>query len=387
MSITDTDTIPTRRPRRHRLLALGIAAPLMLTPAAAISILTAAPASALACAGEGLTTVSRDHVMARADVWLTRHVPYNQGTCYGDPEYSGKSYREDCSGFVSMAWGLASSLVVSDFPRYATRLSSWQDMQPGDAMISPDGTSHMVLFAGWTNSQHTSFTVWHETKPGRGTAADPSGSWLNGYVAYRYNQITSVPSIEPVVNGGGTRMIGSGAYMDVSSAGQVYAWNSRYLGGSPGGTPAAHRRKVTAGDNGYWLSTSRADYTYGNAPYLGGGAPGHTSDIIALAATPTARATPCSPPPAGLRLRRRQLLRRNRGYSGEFAPTSKSPLRPRLLAADLRPADLRLRRRHLLRRQPHGFSKAIVAMSPTPDGRGYVMVSKNGQVYAYGDAG
>jgi hypothetical protein len=27
-----------------------------------------------------------------------------------------------------------------------------------------------------------------------------------------------------------------------------------------------------------------------------------------------------------------------------------------------------------------------VAMSPTPTGRGYVLVSKSGQVYAYGDA-
>lgn len=383
-------TIVSRRPARRRLLALSITVPLMLGPTAAASILTAAPAGALSCSGEGLATISRDHVMARADVWLTGHVPYNQSTCYGDPEYPGKSYREDCSGFVSMAWALPTSLVVSDFPRYATRLSSWQDMQPGDAMISPDGTSHMVLFAGWTNSQHTTFTVWHEANSSRGTVTDASGSWLNGYVAYRYNQMTSTPGIEAVVNGGGTHMIGSGAYMDVSSAGQVYAWNSRYLGGSPGGyTGRFTDAKLTAGDNGYWLLTSAGQiYAYGNAPYLGGGASGHTGDMIALAATPDGQGY------AMLSSAGQVYAYGDAGYyggspggySGEFVDMEMTPSGHGYWLLTSAGQIYAYGDATYYGGSPTGFSKAIVAMSPTPTGHGYVMVSKTGQVYAYGDA-
>ena len=53
------------------------------------------------------------------------------------------------------------------------------------------------------------------------------------------------------------RLRSRGAYMDVSYAGQVYAWNSRYLGGSPSGCCGPlHRRQVTAGDNGYRLQAN-----------------------------------------------------------------------------------------------------------------------------------
>ena len=67
----------------------------------------------------------------------------------------------------------------------------------------------------------------------------------------RYDQAQGIAAaIEAnaaVTNGGGTHMIGSGAYMDVSSSGQVYAWNSRYLGGSPTGyTGRFTDAKVTA---------------------------------------------------------------------------------------------------------------------------------------------
>ena len=201
---------------------------------------------------------------------------------------------------------------------------------------------------------------------------------------------TAIQSAYTVVNGGGTRMIGSGAYMDVSSAGQVYAWNSRYLGGSPGGyTGRFTDAKVTAGDNGYWLLTSAGQiYAYGNAPYLGGGAPGHTGDIIALAATPDSQGY------AMLSATGQVYAYGDAnyyggspgGYSGEFVDMEMTPSGHGYWLLTSAGQIYAYGDATYYGGSPTGFSKAIVAMSPTPDGRGYVMVSKNGQVYAYGDA-
>lgn len=205
-----------------------------------------------------------------------------------------------------------------------------------------------------------------------------------------HSKALSLESAYTVVNGGGTHMIGSGAYMDVSSAGQVYAWNSRYLGGSPAGYSGRFTdARVTAGDNGYWLLTSAGQiYAYGNAPYLGGGALGHTGDIIALAATPDGHgyamlssagqvyaygdATYYGGNPAG--------------YSGEFVDLEMTPSGHGYWLLTSAGQVYAYGDARYYGGSPAGFSKAIVAMSPTATGHGYVMVSKTGQVYAYGDA-
>lgn len=384
------DTSRRGAPLRRRLVSLGVAAPLAVLAAVGVNISTAAPASALSCAGQGLTSISRDHAMARANVWLTGKVPYNQAACHGDPEFPGKTYREDCSGYVSMAWGLPSSLVVSQFPSYATRLSSWSQLQPGDALISGDGTSHIVLFARWTNAAHTTFDVWHESNPTRGTVIDHNGSWLNGYVAYRYNHITGTPAIETVDNGGGTRMVGSGAYMDVSRTGQVYAWNSRYLGGSPSlGADHITDAKVTAGDNGYWmLSQSGNIYAYGNAPYLGGGATGHTGNLVALAATPDGQgyAMLSSSGQVYAYGAAGYYGGSPSGYAGAFVDLEMTPTGHGYWLLTSVGQVYAYGDATYYGGSPTGFSRAIVALSPSPTGRGYVMVSKAGQAYAYGDA-
>jgi len=200
----------------------------------------------------------------------------------------------------------------------------------------------------------------------------------------------AIQSAYTVVNGGGTHMIGPDAYMDVSSAGQIYAWNSRYLGGSPGGNNGRFTdAKVTAGDNGYWLlDASGQIYAYGNAPYLGGGAPGHTGDIIALAATPDGQGY------AMLSAAGQVYAYGDAGYyggspggsSGEFVDMEMTPSGHGYWLLTSAGQIYAYGDATYYGGSPTGFSKAIVAMSPTPDGRGYVMVSKTGQVYAYGDA-
>ena len=361
------------------LCAAVACVPLLTT---ATGVASAIPKLALSCNGTGLQAISRDEVIARAGVWLSQNVAYNQGSCHADPEYPGHNYRQDCSGYVSMAWGLPRSLVVSTLPSVATELSSWSQLQPGDALVSPDGTTHVVLFDQWTNSAHTTFTVWEESKPGVGTVSRSSGSWLDRYIPYRYNGIIS--------DGGGTRMIGSGAYMDVSSTGQVYAWNSRYLGGSPSGYSGQFTdAKVTPGDNGYWLLDSAGQiYAYGNAPYLGGGAPGHTGDIVAMAATSdsggyvmlSSTGQVYAYGDAGY------YGGSPGGYSGAFVDIEMTPDSRGYWLLDSAGQIYAYGDAGYYGGSPSGFSREIVAMSPTPDGKGYVMVSGTGQVYAYGDA-
>lgn len=65
-------------------------------------------------------------------------------------------YRDDCSGSVSAAWGLAkpgencTGLMSSS----TSHRISKDDLQPGDALVAAD---HVVLFGGWANSQHTEY--------------------------------------------------------------------------------------------------------------------------------------------------------------------------------------------------------------------------------------
>src|SRR4029077_16852710 len=47
--------------------------------------------------------ISRAEVLTRAVTWVLQAVPYNQGRFWTDQ--NGR-YRQDCSGFVSMAWHL-----------------------------------------------------------------------------------------------------------------------------------------------------------------------------------------------------------------------------------------------------------------------------------------
>ena len=67
---------------------------------------------------------------------------------------AGLAYRTDCTGFVSMAWGLAQIGTCSwvrgrmnkDDPLFGQ--IECINMLPGDAMVS---SGHIVLFARWTD--------------------------------------------------------------------------------------------------------------------------------------------------------------------------------------------------------------------------------------------
>ncbi|MEV7022250.1 hypothetical protein AB0O00_08915, partial [Kitasatospora sp. NPDC093558] len=178
-----------------RSLATLVAAGVSATMFAA-----AAPAQAASTAGG---TITRSEVLARAQSWVDEGVPYNQGGYKTD---ANGTYREDCSGYVSMAWHLTSSLVTQTLPNVSTKIS-FSQLKSGDAL---DYTAeHTFLFANWTNQANGDFTYYAESNshnPTHGpTKANINSSSLEGwptsyYTALRYNNIVDdqAPAPTPV---------------------------------------------------------------------------------------------------------------------------------------------------------------------------------------------
>ncbi|MFF9640873.1 hypothetical protein [Kitasatospora aureofaciens] len=175
----------------------------------ALSVTTTAQAVGTSSVGGD---ISRDEIIARAQNWVDQAVPYSQTSWHSD---SNGSYRQDCSGLVSMAWHLGSSRVTSTLDDVSTPLGSLDDLRPGDMIDNI--TTHVVLFTGWTDGSHTTANIIEEPKPGLTARRNTySRSYLlnNGYKPYRYDRtIDSVPlppkpAVAPwraqlLVNGGG----------------------------------------------------------------------------------------------------------------------------------------------------------------------------------------
>jgi len=142
---------------------------------------------ALKAAGYG-GTITRSEVLARAKNWWDRKVPYSQSAYAWDVNH-GKTYRTDCSGFVSMTWKLTSSRTTETLDNVSARIS-WANLKPGDMVLRAG--HHVKLFEKWTSSAKTSMWIYEEGS----TATDMdhetvSVSYLkdNGFLPWRYNNI------------------------------------------------------------------------------------------------------------------------------------------------------------------------------------------------------
>jgi cell wall-associated NlpC family hydrolase len=98
----------------------------------------------------------RRAVIERALRWFDRGVPYSQARSF-------EGYRTDCSGFVSMCWGLDMSYSTADFASGGAEsyaLESYAMLRPGDALVRRrTSRGHMVLFLGWNDESKTSACV------------------------------------------------------------------------------------------------------------------------------------------------------------------------------------------------------------------------------------
>ncbi|MEU6678346.1 peptidoglycan-binding protein [Streptomyces sp. NPDC046925] len=134
--------------------------------------------------------MTRTAILARAATWVAAKVPYSMSKYWTD------GYRQDCSGFVSMAWNLGGNEWTGSLAKYGVRITKEQ-LQPGDMLLfhnpaNPEKGSHVTIFAGWANTARTQYIAYEQTRPHARKQTTPYAYWSNGsrYLAYRYKGVT-----------------------------------------------------------------------------------------------------------------------------------------------------------------------------------------------------
>ncbi|MEU9849830.1 peptidoglycan-binding protein [Streptomyces sp. NPDC047985] len=137
-----------------------------------------------------LRKTTRAAIINRAKKWVSAQVPYSMSRYWHD------GYRQDCSGFVSMAWNLPGNEWTGSLARYATRIAR-KDLQPGDILLfhnpsDPNKGSHVTIFGGWTDYTHTHYTAYEQARPHTRKQTTPMAYWSHSgsYVAYRYKGLS-----------------------------------------------------------------------------------------------------------------------------------------------------------------------------------------------------
>ncbi|MEU8620618.1 FG-GAP-like repeat-containing protein [Streptomyces sp. NPDC048623] len=204
----DRDAVRTARRGTSLLLATAIASVALATGTAHADTVVSSWQSVTSTGtiGHGAAPggqVTRQQVMDRAHDWANT-VPYSDnGTTapynWWQDEATGGRYRQDCSGFVSMAWQLSYSRTTSDLPAVATEISRSQ-LQPGDALNSVSG-GHVVLFAGWIDQSAGTFYYYAESRPrvvtqryvGNFNLETLAGHSTSSYTPLRYKNVVDGP--------------------------------------------------------------------------------------------------------------------------------------------------------------------------------------------------
>ncbi|MEO6083347.1 MAG: hypothetical protein ABIQ18_09605 [Umezawaea sp.] len=126
-----------------------------------------------------------DDILHRAASWTA--VPYSQKAFYTN-EYG--TYRTDCSGFVSMAWGLPAGprggLNTVDLAAASVPIAK-DDLRPGDVLIDANGdhtTRHVTIFAGWADEARERYWAYEQCG-GVGTVRRVLPYPCTGYRPYR----------------------------------------------------------------------------------------------------------------------------------------------------------------------------------------------------------
>lgn len=101
--------------------------------------------------------VARGTIIARGQDWVDKNIPYNK-------TYDG--YRTDCSGFVSMAWGLPRPGHTTETLGQVSSQIGKNELQSGDALLCA-GT-HVTLFVNWADGGKTSYVMMEEGNPSSG---------------------------------------------------------------------------------------------------------------------------------------------------------------------------------------------------------------------------
>ncbi len=152
--------------------------------------------------------VTRSEVIHRAaTLWPTGTVPYSQSKTQ-----QPTGYRQDCSGYISMCWGIPLNSGSYGGENTVTLVTEgWMheiapaDLQPGDAVgICGPGSAgdagHIVLFEKWLNDipSDDHYWMWEQAGGQNGpihrVANYPYGGPVGSWKAYRYRDITDTAS-------------------------------------------------------------------------------------------------------------------------------------------------------------------------------------------------
>ena len=130
----------------------------------------------------------RDEIMNRAWSWATAPRRYSQEDV--DPD---TGYRLDCSGYLSMVWGLEPpGLTTVELPDVCLRIGR-TELLPGDAlMVGGPGTSgdagHAILFEAWADEDRGRVSVFEQTGS-HGTVHRVIEYPAAPYLAYRFRDL------------------------------------------------------------------------------------------------------------------------------------------------------------------------------------------------------
>ncbi len=237
----------------------------LLATLVALALLTPIPAQAQ----------PGSEAIERAQSWAEAGVGYS-GSNYYTNEYG--SYRTDCSGYVSMAWGLGSSYTTVTLPSVSYPIAK-DALEPGDILNNPlPGTSgHVVLFAGWADAAKTRYFAYEESPSGGAQLNEIPYPYWPGYGTFtprRYIGTTSktaVPAPEPKVRTPKPDPVVDGDFVRHDK--QVF----RIAGGAPVPVSKDKQAQKLTDDEFAELATQPADGTFlrarGETYVIAGGAP------------------------------------------------------------------------------------------------------------------
>lgn len=205
--------------------------------------------------------LTRDQILDRAQRWVDAEVPYSMSAYWSD------GYRQDCSGFISMAWGLGTNAWTGSLPDYGTRIDR-DDLLPGDILLfhnqaNPEKGSHAVIFDGWDGSGHSLYTAMEQTQPHTRAQTTPMAYWTNSdnYVAYRYKYLES--------GTGGPGSGPTGAQGTPGTPGSTGTTGSNAYPGTAAFGPGANNAAVTRLGTMLMTRGARPYYIVGPGPLWG----------------------------------------------------------------------------------------------------------------------
>ncbi|MCY0953190.1 hypothetical protein [Streptomyces sp. H27-S2] len=194
--------------------------------------------------------------LVEAKAWVEEQVPYSTNGLIAPYSWwadgcTGGRYRQDCSGFVSMAWQLTGSPTTMPLPNVSTAINKW-DLKPGDILNSDD---HVVLFAGWRDKSASTFNYYQESSRSRPTNYNTDGNLYGSMLAshptssysalrYGFRAEGDVPLVGDW-NGDGTDKVGvyrpaESDFFGAAKDSNTVIYKTRF--GNPGDIPVTGQR-------------------------------------------------------------------------------------------------------------------------------------------------